>query len=46
MPTYQQYLTYASNKGFQPLTEVTFNYLIAARFNPITSQFHKGDSHA
>lgn len=39
MPTYQQYLAYASDKRFQPLTESAFNALLKARFNPITNSF-------
>lgn len=39
MPTYAQYLDHARAKGFQPLTESTFNALIACRFNPITNDF-------
>ncbi len=41
MPTYQQYLAYASEKRFIPLTEGAFNALIKARFNPITSSFER-----
>lgn len=46
MPTYQDYLQHASSKGFQPVSEAAFDYLIKASFNPITNQFIKEDSHA
>ena len=39
MPTYQEYLAHAKAKGFQPVTETTFNALIACKFNPITNNF-------
>lgn len=39
MPTYQEYLYHAAKQGFQPYSEPTFNKLIAAKFNPITSTF-------
>jgi hypothetical protein len=42
MPTYATYLFHARLKGFQPLSEPTFNSLIEARYNPITNQFIKG----
>jgi hypothetical protein len=39
MPTYSQYLIYSKNKGFQPLSEKSFNSLISAGFNPISNEF-------
>lgn len=44
MPTYQEYLYYATKQGFQPHSEATFNVLIISGFNPITSNF--GGKHA
>lgn len=35
MPTYRDYLIYASTKGFQPLSLNAFNALVKAKFNPI-----------
>ena len=42
MPTYQEYLYHAAKKGFQPLSENSFNYLLKAKFNPITNKFFGG----
>lgn len=39
MPTYAQYLEHATTKGFQPVSEATFNAMLACRFNPITNDF-------
>ena len=39
MPNYDTYLFHARLKGFQPLSEPTFNALIKAKYNPITNQF-------
>lgn len=37
MPTYYDYIAYAKAKGFIPFTESTFNALLRAKINPITS---------
>ena len=39
MPTYTEYLAYAKSKGFQPLSEKSFNSLVSAGFNPISNEF-------
>lgn len=41
MPTYRDYLIYASTKGFQPLSVDAFNALLRAKFNPITNTFRR-----
>jgi len=46
MPTYQEYLYHAAKQGFQPWSEPTFNALLKARFNPITSEYIRGGKHA
>ena len=35
--TYDDYLAYAAQRGFQPLSERAFNALRKAGFNPITN---------
>ena len=39
MITYQEYLAHAKEHNFQPLSEETFNALLKAGFNPITTTF-------
>jgi hypothetical protein len=39
MPTYAEYLAHARTKGFQPVSQATFDSLIRAGFNPITGAF-------
>ncbi len=39
MPSYRNYLIYASTKGFQPVSLDTFNALLKAKFNPVTNTF-------
>lgn len=39
MPTYSQYLYYASKQGFQPLSQSAFDSLCRACFNPLTNRY-------
>lgn len=39
MPSYADYVAHAASRGFQPMSESTFNKLVACGFNPITSQW-------
>jgi len=44
LPTFEQYLNYASIKGFQPLKEQTFEAMLRIGFDPINNSYVRSNA--